>query len=300
MNSNRIAPPQTRRGVRAAAVVLCAGLGLALSGLGGCATQQQVDQANDTVRSLKDRNEVLSREKAELERENQLLQNQRAANDAALDEMKRVNTQLRQQLQAAGMSLDDFNTRLAGLQFGSLDPETDRALTALAAKYPDIIRYDSTRGMLRFASDLTFASGSDQVQEAARISLKSLSEILNSAAATPYEVMIIGHTDAQKISSGTAARHPTNMHLSAHRAISVRSALTQMGVPAERMYAAGWGEHRPVVPHAAPSGNTPQNRRVEIFLTRGPGNVAQSNTSSVQTATPDFDSRPSRQQDMTK
>jgi hypothetical protein len=63
------------------------------------------------------------------------------------------------------------------------------------------------------------------------------------------------------------------MHLSAHRAISVRRVLSDRGVAPERVQAAGWGEHRPSVPNTA-SGNTPANRRVEIYLVpstwRGP------------------------------
>lgn len=289
------------RGVRAAAVVLCAGFAIAFGGLGGCATQESLDKSNDTARSLKNRNEELARSNQELQTENQLLQRQRTANENAIAELNRVNAQLRRQLEAAGMSLADLDRRMGSLQFGALDPETDRALAVLASQYPDIIRYDSARGMLRFASDLTFASGSDQVQEGARQSLQSLAQILTSSAAAPYEVMIVGHTDSQKISAPTAQRHPTNMHLSAHRAIAVRSFLASLGVPAERMFAAGWGEFRPAVPNTGPSGNTPQNRRVEIFLTRAPGSVSESSSSTpFRTATPDVDSRPSRQQDMTK
>jgi chemotaxis protein MotB len=277
MNSKRI---ESRRGMRTAAMALCAGLGIALGGLGGCTTQQNYDQLVDTNRSLKDRNEELRRMNQEMETENQLLQRQRAANDAAIQELTRVNSGLRQQLQAAGIAMANFDSALMGLQFGSLDPETDRALAGLASQYPDIIRYDSARGMLRFASDLTFASGSDQVQESARQSLQALAQILTSSAAAPYEVMIVGHTDSQPISSRTAARHPTNMHLSAHRAISVRQALSSMGVPAERMYSAGWGEHRPLVANTG-TGNTPQNRRVEIYLTRPSNSSGTASTPSA-------------------
>jgi hypothetical protein len=62
-----------------------------------------------------------------------------------------------------------------------------------------------------------------------------------------------------------AAQHPTNMHLSAHRAISVRDALVSDGVTANRMQVAGYGEFRPIVPNGA--NGAAQNRRVEIFLT---------------------------------
>jgi chemotaxis protein MotB len=296
MNSKRI---ENRRGVRTAAIVLVAGLGMSL-GFGGCTTQQNYDQLVDANRSLKDRNEDLRRTNQELETENALLQRQRTANEGAISELTRVNSSLRQQLQAAGIALDEFGQRLSQMPFSSLDPETDRALTALAAQFPDVIRYDSSRGMLRFASDVTFASGSDQVQDGVRSSLQALAQILNSAPAAPYEVLIVGHTDSQKVSAGTAQRHPTNMHLSAHRAISVRSSLASMGVPSDRMYAAGWGEHRPVVPNAQPTGNTPANRRVEIYLTRATGQSESGMASSSSTPPPRREAMPTRQPDMTK
>jgi hypothetical protein len=55
------------------------------------------------------------------------------------------------------------------------------------------------------------------------------------------------------------------MHLACHRAISVRRQLVSLGVPPDKMMSAGWGEHRPSVPNTG-AGNTPQNRRVEIYI----------------------------------
>ncbi len=243
-------------------------VGLSVGGLGGCASQQNYDQLLDANRSLKERNEELLRQNQELNNENALLQKQRNANEAALSDLTKLNDTLKKQLADAGVDIDALGKRLAGLSLTPLDPETDRALTALAAQYPDLIKYDSTKGMLRFASDLTFSSGSDSVTESAKTSLAALAKILSSGAASAYEIMIMGHTDAQAISAATAQRHPTNIHLSAHRAIAVRKELTVLGVPGDKMMVAGWGEFRPAVPNSGPKGNTPQNRRVEIYLTR--------------------------------
>ena len=66
------------------------------------------------------------------------------------------------------------------------------------------------------------------------------------------------------------------MHLSAHRAISVRDALVGDGVSANRMQIAGYGEFRPIVPNG-PNGAA-ANRRVEIYLT--PLTVAVAPTSN--------------------
>ncbi|NCF41171.1 MAG: OmpA family protein, partial [Planctomycetia bacterium] len=67
------------------------------------------------------------------------------------------------------------------------------------------------------------------------------------------------------------AKHPTNMHLSTHRAISVRDALVKDGIAANRVQVAGYGEFRPVAENGKRGSAT--NRRVEIFLTPMPAVV---------------------------
>ena len=261
------------------------GVALLVAGLGGCASQQAYDQLMDTNRSLTERNAELQRMNQELNNENTLLQRQRSANEAALSELTRLNDTMKKQLADAGVDIDGLMRRLSNLSLTPIDPETDRALTALAAQYPDLIKYDSSRGMLRFASDLTFNSGDDTVQESAKQSLSALAKILNSGAAASYEVFIVGHTDAQPIGP-SRNRHPTNMHLSAHRAISVRATLASLGVPQDKMFVAGWGEFRPIVPNSGPKGNTPQNRRVEVFLTHPSSSMSESSETASSTPAP--------------
>lgn len=288
-----------RRVARVALAVLVTGLGGL--GLGGCANQQQLDLAMDENRSLKNSINELQSVNSQLKNENELLQKSRISNEAALAQYKQMNDELVRKLGASGQDLDALNRRLASLTLDPLDPETDRQLSALAAQYPDIIKYDAAHGMLRFASDLTFDSGQDKVKENASTSLAALAKILGTGAASAYEIMIVGHTDAQPISAATAARgHPTNMHLSCHRAISVRNSLAQQGVPKNKMFASGWGEERPLVSNG-PRGNTPQNRRVEIFLTRPTGTPVPVNAPTENLrATPAKEGTPSRQPDMTK
>lgn len=233
---------------------------------GGCATTE-LDRLRDANRTQTEQILILERQLDESKREAELLRQQRAQSDRALAEHQRTIAQLQQELDAATGRLRQLDDRLRAMPLAALDPETEHALATLAAQHPTLIQFDAGRGMLRFASDLTFDSGSDVVKPEARQSLAALAQILTSSAAQAYEVHIVGHTDAQPISAAAARGHPTNMHLSCHRAIAVRRELASLGVPAEKMLAAGWGEHRPAVPNA-PNGNTPQNRRVEIYLTR--------------------------------
>ncbi len=267
----------------------------------GCIGQGDYDKLYETNRSLEARNARLEQDLRQAQQSLELLRGSMGRGEGALSELTSQNAELRRQLDQALADYRALEQRLSGMQFGPLDAETDAALKELAARYPDLIRYDSERGMLRFASDLTFDSGSAVVKAEAGQALQALAQILGSDAASKYEIIIEGHTDSQRISAGTAQRHPTNRHLSAHRAIAVIDELGRMNVPSSRMMAAGWGEHRPLVPNT-PSGNTPQNRRVEIYLAQSRGTAAanapaNSGSSSME---PSREVPPTRQPDFSK
>lgn len=269
-------------------------------GLGGCVSQQAYDELRETNVSLANRNEELARRMSELEATNRMLTTERQRLDEALNSLRMNNAELDALLKATQGELAGFGNRLQGLNAIALDPTTDAALAQLAAQYPDLISYDPALGMIRFNADLTFDSGSDVVKENARKGLEAFARILNSTSALNYEAEIQGHTDSQRISASTAQRHPTNMHLSAHRAISVRAVLASLGVPQDRLKIAGWGEFRPAVPNSS-SGNTRENRRVEIYLRNSTaGFASSSNAPSSGTATPDREAAPTRQLDPTK
>jgi len=152
------------------------------------------------------------------------------------------------------------------IEIVQLQPELDKALKEFAAKYPDLAKYDSKRGVLKFGSDVLFDLGSDTVKARAAGSLNELAGIIASPAAADFDVVIVGHTDNVPIvKPETAAKHPTNWHLSVHRSIAVMRILRKGGVAPERMGVMGHGEYRPVAPNDTPTGRT-QNRRVEVFL----------------------------------
>ena len=131
----------------------------------------------------------------------------------------------------------------------------------------DMIDFDEATGSLRFKSDLLFELGSDAVQPAAEESLRLLAEIMESPEAEEFDLLVVGHTDNVPIGRPETRRaHPTNWHLSAHRAISVMNHLSQHNVDEERMAIKGHGEFRPVEENRPNRGGHPANRRVEIFV----------------------------------
>lgn len=250
-------------------LVIVAG-GLLGTTMGGCVSQKRYDELDQTNRALQEQNARLlgsAQQTAQsIEMESSSNEDLRSAVSARDALIARLEGDLAAERQARQGDLAEFEAIINELDVTVIDPATDRALAQLARENSDLVSYDPERGMLRFNSDLTFDSGSDVVKDGAMASLRRLAGVLRGVGAT-YDLDIVGHTDSQRPSANTQRRHPTNVHLSAHRAISVRRALTEMGVPATKMRVAGWGEHRPAVANN-PSGGTAANRRVEIFLSK--------------------------------
>ena len=229
----------------------------------GCTPQDRYDQAllaNQTlkeqlVRAEADRDAALGNLRA--------AQSQLGTGQSELGDLARRNELLKSDLDRLTADYDELLGRVASLEMGPLPPELESALASLAATYPDLLTFDPALGMLRFASDLTFDSGKDTLKAEAAETVSAVAQILKSPAAADFEVRVIGHTDNVPIRY-SRANHPTNLHLSVHRAISVRAAMVAAGVTPARIQAAGYGEYRPLVPNR--SGGTKENRRVEIFL----------------------------------
>lgn len=246
-------------------------IALALAGLGlaGCVDQSKYDRASEAAKTSTARAESLVQDKQSLEALAERKQARINELEAEVGALRDINSQLSGQIEAVRSAQSSLEDRLKGIRLGVLDPATDAALRELAAQYPDLIAYDSERGMVRFMSDLTFRSGSADLNEKAVAALQKLASIVAQTSGASYDLRVVGHTDSQQ-PSRSRDRFPTNRHLSAHRAIAVEQALMRSGVPGSRVEIVGWGEYRPAVPNTA-NGNTPQNRRVEIFFVPSSG-----------------------------
>ncbi len=142
----------------------------------------------------------------------------------------------------------------------------DTALKQFGSQYPDVIEYDATRGTIKWRSDLLFTLGSDVVKDSARSSLSRFAEIMSSVQGADFDVIVVGHTDNIQIKrEATRQAHPTNWHLSAHRAIAVSDTLQTDGLRPERIGVMGFGEYRPIQPNEGEEARA-QNRRVEIHI----------------------------------
>jgi chemotaxis protein MotB len=148
----------------------------------------------------------------------------------------------------------------------ALPVELSAKLEDLAKKYP-MITFDAGRGVLKLSTDLLFDKGSDVVAASATDAIKSIATILNSEDAQKFDVVVAGHTDDVPIlRTETLAKHPTNWHLSSHRAIAVLNLLIADRVASTRLSIRAFGEFRPVEPNGAGNKGNPKNRRVEIYV----------------------------------
>ena len=111
---------------------------------------------------------------------------------------------------------------------------------------------------------ILFDSGKTAIKPAGQKVLKSLGDVLGKFP--DKALQIAGHTDNVQISSRLIDRFPSNWELSTARATSVVHFLQdKVGLPGERLIAAGYSEYQPIVGNKT-SENRAQNRRIQILL----------------------------------
>lgn len=170
------------------------------------------------------------------------------AKAAAAEAERRVEAQRRVALEEkqaqARQRLADLETALAG---------------SLAAGRVTL----SPEGRIGIAGSLLFALYSAELTPEGQAVIAEIAPPLGQWLAQHDEmVMVGGFTDDLPI-RGAERRFADNWQLSTERALTVVRALRSAGVPPERLFAAGFGEHHPAVPNVDESSRS-RNRRVEI------------------------------------
>ncbi len=239
----------------------CLTVAIGMAGMTGCVAQREADDLRTLYRKSQEQVIELQTQLEECYARNAALQEEADKPDPALLLRLEQAIQERDHLK---QSVADLEEQLRhAKRTPLLPPELDSALEELAQINPSLMSYDAKLGMVKLRSDLTFASGSAEVNQQAAEGMARLASVLKSSAAKPYEIRIVGHTDNVPIKFAKA-KHPTNWHLSVHRAIAVKDVLERAGVMPERMSVAGYGEYRPLVPNGPKGAET--NRRVEIYM----------------------------------
>lgn len=111
---------------------------------------------------------------------------------------------------------------------------------------------------------ILFDSGRTEIKPRGLEVLQRVGDILKRVEGK--EIRIEGHTDNVPIGAALAQRFPTNWELSTARATTVARFLQErVGIPAEKISAAGYSQFRPVASNDTEEGRR-QNRRIEIVL----------------------------------
>ncbi len=189
-------------------------------------------------------------------------------------------------------SLDDLNSALEASERLNVEREFEivelgqKLNAALARRAQELVRYRSEFfGKLSevlvnrddievvgdrfvFRSEVLFAEADAELTQAGRDQLRSVSSaILEIGTRIPDEIdwvlRVDGHTDSRPISN---ALYASNWELSSARSISVIRFFISQGVPAIRLVAAGFGEHRPL-DLGSDELSYSRNRRIELKLT---------------------------------
>ncbi len=121
------------------------------------------------------------------------------------------------------------------------------------------------RGLVITLADVLFNTNKAQLKPGGLRKVERLSAFL--AQYPQYKVAVEGHTDSR-------ASNDYNQDLSERRANSVRVALIDMAISGDRISMRGYGEEYPVASNTSKTGRQ-LNRRVEIILSDGNGNIVQ-------------------------
>ena len=122
----------------------------------------------------------------------------------------------------------------------------------------------SEKGLiLRLSDRILFVAGQADLLPEARKLIEHVGTII--ANHPSYSLRIEGHTDNAPIRT---SRYPSNWELSTSRAVNVvRYLLDKRIIAADRLSAAGFGEHKPLFPNDTTE-NKARNRRVELLFFR--------------------------------
>ena len=254
------------RSVRVSTVLVALSLFVGMVFVNGC---------NSQMKDLENRNRIQQSRITELESQLQAAQLQLDQLRRQLDAANATGgvevESLRQKIAALEKEIADKEELIKSMQdklmgISPLPVELNNALEEFA-KGSDLVEYDASRGLVKFKSDLLFEKGSDDVTSTAGEAVKTLCGILNTDTAKQFHIIVAGHTDDLPIQRPqTRVEHPTNRHLSCHRAIAVVEVMEKSGVEPTRLSTRGFGEYRPLEPNAAGKRGNPKNRRVEIYI----------------------------------
>ncbi|GAB5389325.1 MAG: peptidoglycan -binding protein [Alphaproteobacteria bacterium] len=241
--------------------------------------------------TLRDKQRELGTELAEARDLTLLRQKEIEERDIQVSEANKQLTLLNRQIEELRTELARLTTALDASEATSaarqleIDGLNERLNKALVDKVEQLAKYRSDFfGRLRevlgdrediriegdrfvFQSEVLFASGEAQLGQQGQDRLREFAETLTGIASEfpdgiDWVLRVDGHTDIRPIRSD---KFPSNWELSTARAVSVVKYLAAVGVPNDRLVAAGFGPYQPLVEGQNEQAWT-RNRRIELRL----------------------------------
>lgn len=226
--------------------------------LAGCVTQSTYD-------ALKAQNDgnvaTLSQKDKELGEVNKALKAEQARADALAAKMAQLEAAL------GDTQKDKSALENALLELRKRKAESEARIAefrALLDKFKSLIDSGKLKVSIRegrmvvaLATDILFPSGSSTLSKDGKPAIAEVAELLKSIPDRKFQIE--GHTD------NIPTKNKSNWELASARALTVLKAMTDAGMPPERISAASFGDTKP-----AKSNDTPEdraaNRRIEIVV----------------------------------
>jgi chemotaxis protein MotB len=224
--------------------------------------------SEEEMQVQRDRVDQLSRKLENLEKQNSETQDKLKATELQ-------NAQMTDQLRKMGMNvadqqrnMDEMNKLVEELRAKERQAQARLAtFRGMLERFNKMIasgklRVKIVRGrmVVELSENILFDSGKADLKTEGQAALTEVGTVLASIGDRDFQ--IAGHTDNVPIKS---ARFPSNWHLSTARALTVTTYLSEHGVPAVRLSAAGYADTQPAATNDTPEGRQ-QNRRIEIVL----------------------------------
>ena len=227
----------------------------------------------DMLRKNSELQQTLISDRADKDRQQQTFSSRKEQMQQQLEDLSQNNSQLLasiEQLQQENAILADqieTERKIREDKLASLQNTYDQLVGALEQEIKrGELTITNLKGQLsvNLPNKILFDSGKTEVRGDGKKVLRSLGDIMTKF---PDKALLVeGHTDNVQISSRLIEIYPTNWELSTARANSVVHVLQdEVGLPGERLIAAGYSEYRPISDNESLEGRA-FNRRIQIQL----------------------------------
>ena len=240
-----------RVGARAAVVAALVALSLSAAGCG--VSKSKYADLNKNYDAAMAKNKELQANLDTANKDKEQIQSEKTELEGKVKDMESTAQQMGTKLEEQQKSAEEMKSTYESL-VGNLKGELNSGKVEVQQLRDGI--------SVNLAQDILFKSGSANLDKAGKELLLKVSDQLKTS---PFQVVVTGHTDNQKIGAALAARYPTNWELGGARAATIVRLFEGAGIDKARLAAVSFADSRPRETNDTPDGRA-KNRRIEIRL----------------------------------